>query len=244
MTEGIISIIPARSGSKGVPNKNIKLLAGHPLIAFSIASSKLSSKIERTIVSTDSKEIADIALSYGAEVPFLRPSEISGDRSTDYDVIIHTLNWLQTNESYQPTHIIYLRPTTPFRELMHIDSAIKSMEKNRGATALRSVHKMSQSSYKTLEIEAGYLKCICNGSFDVNAANRPRQEYAETYDANGYVDIFRTSFIIGNERLLGDRVLAYVTPHISEVDTLEEFNYLEYQITKNPDVVNRLLEGM
>ena len=238
----IICIIPARSGSKGVPKKNIKLLGGYPLIAYSIAVSRLSSKIERTMVSTDSQEIADIALSYGAEVPFLRPAEISGDHNTDYDVIIHALNWLHDNEAYQPAPLVYLRPTTPFREVKYIDSAIELMRKTDDATALRSVHEMSQSSYKTLEIEGGYLKCICSGSFDVDVANRPRQDYETTYDANGYVDIFRSSFVIENKRLLGDRVLAYVTPRIAEVDTFEDFDYLEYQVTMNPRLASRLFE--
>lgn len=240
LVEKIVSIIPARSGSKGVPKKNIKLLAGYPLIAYSIIASKLSSKIERTIVSTDSQEIADIALSYGAEVPFLRPAEISGDYNTDYDVIIHALNWLQDKEAYQPTLLVYLRPTTPFREVKYIDSAIKLMRETVDATALRSIHEMSQSSYKTLEIEGGYLKCICSGSFDVDAANRPRQEYETTYDANGYVDIFKSFFVIENKRLLGDRVLAYVTPRIAELDTIEDFDYLEYQVTRDPGLASRL----
>lgn len=236
----IVAVIPARSGSKGVPDKNIKLLAGHPLIAYSIAAGQLANGIDRTIVSTDSEEYASIAHEYGAEVPFLRPAEISGDHNTDYDVIIHALNWLQDNEAYQPTLLVYLRPTTPFREITYIDSAIELMRKTDDATALRSVHKMSQSSYKTLEIEGGYLKCICSGSFDVDAANLPRQGYKTTYDANGYVDIFRSSFVIENERLLGDRVLAYVTPRIAEVDTFEDFDYLEYQVTMNPRLASRL----
>lgn len=238
----IIGVIPARGGSKGVPKKNIKLLGGYPLIAYSIIASKLSTMIERTIVSTDSQEIADIALFYGAEVPFLRPSEISGDRNTDYDVVMHAMNWLRDNEFCQPALLVYLRPTTPFREVTYIDSAIERMIKTDNATALRSVHEMPQSSYKTLEIEDGYLKCICSGSFEADTANLPRQNYKTTYDANGYVDIFRSSFIIENKKLLGNRVLAHVTPRIAEVDTFENFGYLEYQATMNPKLVSRLFK--
>ena len=91
----IYSIIPARGGSKEVPKKNIKPLGGFPLMAYSIIASKLSSRIERTIVSTDSQEIADIALSYGAEVPFLRPAEIAQDHSTDLELIQHAISWFR-----------------------------------------------------------------------------------------------------------------------------------------------------
>lgn len=237
----IISIIPARGGSKGVPGKNIKSLGGHPLIAYSIVASKMCPSIGRTIVSTDSKEIADIARQYGADVPFLRPAEFAGDQSTDYDVVLHTLNWLSENERSHPELLVYLRPTTPFREITYIYLAIEQMKNNTDATALRSAHEMPQSSYKTLEIENGYFKCICSGSFKLDAVNLPRQEYQTTYDANGYVDILRPSFILENNSLFGDQVFAYVTPRIAEVDTLDDFAYLEYQVSKTPGLVTRLI---
>ena len=103
----IVAIIPARSGSKGVPDKNIKLLAGKPLIAYSIASAQLTDNIQRVIVSTDSERYAEIASEYGAETPFLRPAELSVDSSTDYDVLKHTLDWLQVNEGFQPEYLVY-----------------------------------------------------------------------------------------------------------------------------------------
>jgi hypothetical protein len=94
----MIAIIPARSGSKGVPGKNIKLLGGIPLFAFSIIAAKMMPSVSRVILSTDSEEYAQIAIEYGAEVPFLRPNEISGDKSTDFDLFLHALNWFKENE--------------------------------------------------------------------------------------------------------------------------------------------------
>ena len=120
----IFSIIPARSGSKGIPGKNIKLLNGIPLIAFSIQASLKSENISRTIVSTDSEEIANIARKFGAEVPFLRPSAISGDNSTDFEFFIHAIEWFKTNEGKIPDYFVHLRPTTPLREPNVIDKAI------------------------------------------------------------------------------------------------------------------------
>ena len=238
----VIAIIPARSGSKGVADKNIKLLAGQPLIAYSIAAARLASSINRIIVSTDSKEYADIAREYGAEVPFLRPDEISSDTSTDYDFVRHLLDWVKENEGYQPKYLVHLRPTTPLREPRYIDAAIQQMKQHDSATALRSVHEMSESTYKTFEIETGFLKCVCTGSWDIEAVGRPRQEYKKTYEGNGYVDIIKSFYVLENYRIHGDRVIAYVTPRVFEADTIEDFDYLEYQVTKDPMLVKRLFE--
>ena len=102
-----IAIIPARGGSKGIPNKNIQLLNGYPLIAYSISSAILSKKIERVLVSTDSEEIAEIAVHYGAEVPFLRPAEYASDTAIDRDVVIHAMEWIRNNEKDVPEYCIY-----------------------------------------------------------------------------------------------------------------------------------------
>jgi N-acylneuraminate cytidylyltransferase len=236
----VVAIIPARSGSKGVVDKNIKLLAGHPLIAYSIAAAQLANEINRIIVSTDSIEYASIAREYGAEVPFLRPLEISGDRSGDYEWVKHLLDWMAENEDHVPKYLVHLRPTTPLREPKHIDAAIELMRQNNNATSLRSVHEMSETAYKTVEIDRDYLKCICSGSFDLDATNQPRQVFPKTYIANGYVDIYKSSYVVKNKKILGNKVIAYVTPRIFEVDTLEDFDYLEYQVAKEPTIANKL----
>lgn len=238
----VVAIIPARSGSKGVPDKNVKLLAGKPLLAYSIAAALQVKPVERIIVSTDSQRYANIAREYGAEVPFLRPAEISGDGSTAYDFIKHALDWMGAHEGHMPTYIVLLLPTTPLREICYIESAIKIIINNDKATGLRSVHEMSETAYKTVEIGGGYMKCICTGLFDVDIANLPRQGYPKTYQPNGYVDIIKSDYVIENGKLFGDRVIAYVTPRIFEVDTLEDFDYLEYQVAKKPPVVKKLFE--
>ena len=238
----VVAILPARSGSKGVPDKNIKLLAGYPLIAYSITVARLANSIDRIIVSTDSEEYASIARKYGADVPFLRPPEISGDNSTDYDFIKHALDWMQDKEGNRPDYLVHLRPTTPLREVSYIDAAINRIKKADYATALRSVHEMPESAYKTFEIEGEYLKTIISHSFALDAFNDPRQRFEKTYQANGYVDIIKTSYVLGNKKLHGDHVIAFITPRIIEVDTLDDFGYLEYQVTKNPTIINRLFK--
>lgn len=238
----LVAIIPARSGSKGIVNKNIKLLAGHPLIAYSIAVAHLANGIDRIIVSTDSEEYARIAREYGAEVPFLRPDEISSDNSTDYDFVRHLLNWMLHNEREIPQYLIHLRPTTPLRDAICIDAAIERIKQANCATALRSVHEMPESAYKAFEIDGEYLKSIGANSYALDIANKPRQSFQKTYQANGYVDIIKTAYVIENDKLHGDRVIAFVTPRVVEVDTMDDFEYLEYQVAKNPSIINRLFE--
>ena len=112
----VVALVPARAGSKGVPNKNIRSLAGHPLLAYSVRAGVKAGNIDRVIVSTDSAEYADIAKRYGGEAPFLRPAPLAGDRSSDYEFIAHALDWMQQNEKRLPDLIVHLRPTTPLRE--------------------------------------------------------------------------------------------------------------------------------
>ena len=142
------AIIPARGGSKGVPRKNIKPLGGFPLIAYSIAVCKMSSVISRIIVSTDDDEIAEISREFGAEVPFMRPKEAAGDRSTDYEFMEHVLNWFDENEGVAAEFFAHIRVTTPLREVSVVDRAFELFEESKDYTSLRSAHRASESPYK------------------------------------------------------------------------------------------------
>lgn len=240
--ENVVAVIPARSGSKGIVNKNIKLLAGYPLIAYSIKAAQLANSIGRIITSTDSKDYANLAREYGSEVPFLRPSEISCDNSTDYDFVSHLLQWMLKNEGKLPEYLVHLRPTTPLREVNIIDAAIAYIKQSKEATSLRSVHEMSESAYKTFEIQGDRLKPIGSNSFDLDEFNDPRQRFNKTYQANGYVDVIKTAYVLENNKLHGDHVIAFVTPHVVEVDMPDDFNYLEYLAAKEHSTVNALFE--
>src|SRR5689334_3014090 len=109
----VLAIVPARGGSKGIPRKNLREVAGHPLIAYSIAVALQSREIDRVIVSTDDREIADVARSYGADIPFLRPAELAMDETPDLPVFQHALRWLQREQRYRPDLVVHLRPTSP-----------------------------------------------------------------------------------------------------------------------------------
>jgi len=232
-SQKIYAIIPARSGSKGVKNKNIANIGGIPMIAHTIKSALSSNYIDRVIVSTDSKEYADISRSFGAEVPFLRPSNISKDYSTDIDFFLHLIKWLENNENYCPEYLVHLRPTTPIRDKKVIDSAIKNFI-GSGYSALRSIHKMSDTSYKTFEIEENKLKMINSNNFDIEKTTLPRQSFPSTYDPNGYIDIVKKSNIVSGF-IHGSKVMPFLTKKTYEVDEIEDLEYIKYlfKIGKN-----------
>jgi len=237
----VIALIPARAGSKGVPNKNIRDLGGYPLIAWSIMAAKKSKLIDRVIVSTDSEKYSNLAIKFGAEVPFLRPPEISNDRSTDYECVAHALDWLSLNGG-EPQYIVHIRPTTPLRNPLFIDLAIEAFERSFSyITALRSAHEMSESAYKTFEITAdGRFKRVGDEGTALDLANNARQQFPVTYEANGYVDVLSTKFIRDNRLLHGDWVLPFITPRVTEVDTEDDFLHLEYQIARMPEISMKL----
>ena len=143
----VCAIIPARSGSKSVPHKNIRQMAGKPMLAYSIEHALKSEKINRVIVSTDSEQYAQIARSYGAEVPFLRPEEYATDTALDYDVFLHALTWLQEKEGYEPDLVVQLRPTYPIRMISDLDAMIDRLWEQKEADAIRSDHKASFSGW-------------------------------------------------------------------------------------------------
>ena len=236
----VVALIGARAGSKGVPKKNIKLLGGHSLLAWSIAASLRSPSIDRVIVSTDSADYAALAVQLGAEAPFLRPAEISGDRSTDFDFIVHALDWL-VSEGQEPDYLVHIRPTTPLRDPVLIDAAVKAFRASTKATALRSVHEMSESAYKTFELaEGGQLKRLGAVNTDLDSANNARQQFPNTYQANGYVDVLSSAFIRESGLMHGDHVMPFITPSVIEVDTLDDFAHLEFQISRMPGVLLKL----
>lgn len=236
----IVAMIPARAGSKGVPHKNIKPLGGRPLIEWSIKACLKSQLIDRVIVSTDSAEYAEMAIALGAEVPFLRPPEISADSSTDYDFIVHALDWLAANGG-EPKYVVHIRPTTPYRNPALVDEAIKAFRCEPKATALRSVHEMSESAYKTFEIApAGQLKRLGSESTELDAANNVRQQFPTTYQANGYVDVLSSRFIRTNGLIHGDCVIPFITPTVIEVDTINDFFHLEFLLDRNRAFFDKL----
>ena len=229
-----VALIPARGGSKGVPGKNIKLLGGYPLIAFSIVAAKLAKTIDRVIVSTDSDEIAAISRQYGAEVPFIRPAKFATDSSPDSDFVRHALEWFQQNEGMMPDLLVHLRPTTPLRDPKIIDEAVSSLIAMKDATSLRSAHPASESPFKWFRKDTqGYFRPLVDG-ISVVDANGARQKFETIYVPDGYVDVLRTSYVSTAPDIHGQKIQAFVSPVCCEVDTVDDFEYLEYEFRRTP----------
>lgn len=219
----IYAIIPARSGSKGIANKNIKNFAGHPLMAWSIAAARLSKYIDRVIVSTDSIEYAMVARHYGAETPFIRPAVISTDASQDIGFIIHALLWFAEHEGNIPDILVHLRPTTPLRDPAVIDKAIEKFRDCSCATSLCSAHKVVHPPCK-------YFKLNDDGTFSglmgEEMISLPRQECPQAYQSNGYVDILKSQRILETGNLYGTKRIAFITPFCTDIDCHDEFDLI------------------
>lgn len=213
----ILAFIPARSGSKRIPKKNIKLLKGKPLIVYTIEAAKKSKYINRIVVSTDSGEIADIAKQFDAEVPFLRPDSISKAESTEMEFFIHALDWFVKNENYIPDLIVLLYPTSPFRKAESIDKAIEEMLKNPEADSLRSIRLCSEHPYKMWTIDDGYLRPFIKRS-DFNIHTLSYQLLPTIYIQNASIYITKPSTIKNKKSPTGDIIIPFIMDEIESID--------------------------
>jgi len=207
-------------------------LGGYPLIAYSIVAAVMSEEIGRVIVSTDSKEIAGISRYYGAQVPFLRPSQYARDKSPDSEWVLHVINWFEESEGWVPEFLVHLRPTTPLREPTVIDSAIVEIRNQPEATSLRSGHLAPESPFKWfVRDNEGYFKGILP-EYSSEYLNRPRQFFPDVYIPDGYVDILKTSFIRESGLLHGEKMIGFISPACHEVDTIEDFEFLQFELER------------
>jgi len=219
----MVSLILARGGSKGVPKKNIKKLNGIPLIGYVITEAQKSKIIRDIYVSTDCEEIKKICLSFGVKV-IDRPSNLSQDKSLDIDSFRHFCKELNYTEP-----IIHLRATTPLIDSLVIDNAIEVFLKNKNKiTSLRSAHETSESVYKYYKQDGLYWRPIVDGM----DTNLPRQSYPKTYSPNGYIDIVTPEVFMNSENFYGDKIYSFITDKTYEIDTIDDFNYIEYILTK------------
>lgn len=210
-TPEIVGLVPARGGSKGVPRKNIKLLAGEPLIAYTIREALRSRHVSRVIVSTDDEEIAAVAGRCGAEVPFLRPPELALDDVTDLPVFRHCLRWLDENEGYRPEVVAHLRPTSPLRTAEHIDRCVELLLDSPDADSVRSVCPAAKHPLKMWRIEGRTLVPFVppETSGIPEVYNMPRQSLPGAYVQNGAVDAIRTRTILAGS-MSGSVILGFV----------------------------------
>lgn len=185
-TRTILAFIGARAGSKGLENKNILDLAGKPLIAWTVEASLASKYVDRTIVSTDSQRIAQIAKEAGADVPFLRPAELATDESLLDVAMQHCREWLSRNEQKSYDYILLLQPTSPLRTALHIDEAIRyyfENEKSPESILISVVSAPKKLGWLMQKKKSGYIE-FC---FDNSQRKSRRQELADYYLPNGAI---------------------------------------------------------
>ncbi len=208
----ILAVVPARGGSKGIPRKNLKLLAGEPLIAHTIREGQKSKLINRLIVSTEDAEISRVARERGAEVPFVRPAELAMDEVTDLPVFQHCLGWLAEHENYSPDIVVHLRPTAPLRTVFHIDRAIELLLASPDADSVRSVSPASEQPLKMWRVNDGNLTPYIPAEvYGLNEPyNLPRQKLPAAYIHNGAVDVVRANVILDKNSMTGESIKAFV----------------------------------
>jgi len=220
----ITGIVTARGGSKGIPRKNVKLLGGKPLIAWTIEAA-LESKLSNVIMSTDDEEIADVSRSWGVDVPFVRPAHLAQDMSSHIEVVIHAVQWLAQHRSVFPEYVMLLQPTVPLRIAEDIDGAIDLAEKT-GADSVISVCLAASHPYlaKTIENDGRLRDFVYHIDKDL-----PRQNLPPAYVLNGAIYLINREVLLERKTWYTDKTYAYVMPpeRSFDIDTEWEFNLVD-----------------
>jgi len=229
----VLALIPARGGSKAIPRKNLLKIRGKPLVAYSIEHALASRHVTRTIVSTDDPEIAEVARTWGAEVPFMRPRELAQDLSPDVDAFRHALEWLRDHEGYRCELVVHLRPTGPVRRVELIDRAIETLLARSDADSLRSVSWPTETPYKMWRVVDGFLEPILSLPGVVEPYCQPRQSLPEVFWQNGYVDIVRPRVVLDEGMMCGRTIIPFVIDEpIFEIDYMENIPAVEAALAR------------
>ncbi|MBW5468696.1 acylneuraminate cytidylyltransferase family protein [Brevibacillus formosus] len=226
--KSVLAIIPARGGSKGVPRKNIRHLAGKPLIAWTIEEAKKSKYIDRLVVSTEDEEIAEVAKSWGAEVPFVRPSELAQDDTPGIDPILHAIKVLPDFD-----YVILLQPTSPLRIAEDIDACLEQCV-DKKASACVSVTLTDKSPYWMYNlIDENTLQPVIISEKPILR----RQDAPDAYVLNGAVYVADIPWLERTNSFLHEETIGYVMPkeRSIDVDTMMDFLYLETLLSEMID---------
>lgn len=208
MTQRVLAIIPARGGSKGIPKKNIYSLTGKPLIEYTFDAAKGSKLINRTILSTDDNEIAEVGRRNKIEVPFIRPKELAEDNTPTLPVIKHAVEFLESKQNYTADIILLLQPTAPLRKSYHIDEALGLLINNPDADSVVSITEVPHqyNPYFVMKIEDGLLRFYHSES----AKYTRRQDLPDVYSRNGAIYAFYLKTLKDKNSIYGDTCLPYV----------------------------------
>lgn len=210
----VLGIITARGGSKGVPGKNLKLLAGKPMLAYTIEAAQTCAALDRVILSTEDAAIAEMGRSLGCEVPFIRPAELSRDDTLHLPVIQHAAAWMRDHANYAPDAVMVLQPTSPLRTAGDIDAAIALLESS-GADSVLSVSEVPAHAHpmRALRLDADDRAVLFATGRPVRERINRRQDLPEAWVMNGAIYACRIEALFAAEpSLYGDQVVAYRMP--------------------------------
>lgn len=238
MKPKILAYIPARGGSKRIPEKNIRKFAGQPLISYTIRQALDCQLADKVIVDTDSPAIAEIAKKYGAEVPFLRPAELAQDTSKVVDSIIYLLKKLKKEEGYIPTHVLILQTTSPLREIEDIQKCWREIKDDPKATTVLTICPTHPKLYY---LDQKNYTVLVNGS---EKKTNNTQAWPSAYILNGcFVYIVKTSALLKEKRVITSKTKAVICPKWRSVDldTPEEWLMAEL-LYKNKKYINEQLK--
>jgi len=236
-----IALVPARSGSKRVPKKNTRILAGKPLIFYTIQAALRSGEFSEIIVSTDSSEIGELARHFGASVPCLRPNAISGDQSEDLDWVKHCLSTMMVTNPDEIEFLAILRPTSPLRRSETIVEAMTLLKSNSWADSVRAMEPTSQHPGKMWFLDGkGLAKPLLPqpiGSTPTH--NRPTQTLEKIWVQNASLEIVRLEALLMHNSISGKNVLGFEMPGYEgfDVNTELDWEMLERLIERNPNLL-------
>jgi N-acylneuraminate cytidylyltransferase/CMP-N,N'-diacetyllegionaminic acid synthase len=214
MTSETLGIIPARGGSKGIPRKNVALVGGQPLLFWTVSEAEKCDSLDRLIVSTEDKEIANLAQAYGVEVPFLRPMELAGDETPGIEPIIHAAEWLEDEEGYSPHYLVVLQPTSPLRSAADIEGAI-GLAREKSADAVVSVTLARTHPYLAKRVRRdGRMEDLV----PLERQYDRRQEFPPAHVVNGAVHVVRREVLLRERTLYTNRTFAYIMPPERSID--------------------------
>ncbi|GFE58479.1 cytidylyltransferase domain-containing protein [Geobacter sp. AOG1] len=228
----VLAVIPARGGSKGLPGKNIKELCGKPLIAWSIEAGRESRYIDRLVVSTDSDEIANIARSYGAEVPFKRPEYLATDTATTFAVLQHALEYYQYSRQEVFDYLVLLEPTSPLREISDIEKALEKIENNPSADSIVSIARV-ESCHPAFMIRMDKQNELISG-FHYELKYLRRQDIEELFFLEGSIYVSKVPELLEQGTFYHQRTSGYVVPKWKslEIDDMDDFIMVEALMKK------------
>jgi len=228
----VLGTICARGGSKNLPRKNLRLLAGKPLIAYTIEVALNCKELERVVVSTDDKEIARVAREYGAEVPFMRPKELATDTAPKWPVLHHIVNFLQTREGYEPEIVVDLDPTSPLRKAGHISECLRVLRNGpKDMDGVITVYESEKNPYFNMVEydEEGYLKLV--KSLPKNVIRR--QDAPKVYSMNASIYALWRDSLMRSNGLFENKLKAVVMePWTKDIDSILDFKIVEFLIEK------------